>query len=107
MGEPYGKLWEMLTERYGAKEASRVLARILGALVDHGEEPVAEALEAALSCGRCDLLSLAKHLHDQEDRRACAVEVPEALSGYRVESVNAADYDLLLLLDGARGEEAS
>jgi transposase len=106
LGEPYGKLWEMLTERYGAKEASRVLARILGALVDHGEEPVAEALETALSCGRCDLLSLAKHLHNQEDRKASAVEVPEALSGYQVESANAADYDLLLL-GGARGEEAS
>ncbi len=100
----------MLTERYGAKEASRVLARILGALVDHGEEPVAEALEAALSCGRCDLLSLAKHLHDpEEDRKAsaAAVEVPEALSGYRVESANAADYDLLLLGGGARGDGAS
>jgi Mu transposase, C-terminal domain len=107
LGEPYDKLWEMLTERYGAKEASRVLARILGALVDHGEEPVAEALEAALSGGRCDLLSLAKHLHDREDREAsAAVEVPEALSGYRVESANAADYDFLLL-GGTRGEEAS
>jgi transposase len=105
LGEPYGKLWEMLTKRYGAKEASKVLTRILGALVDHGEEPVAEALEAALSCGRCDLLSLAKHLHDR-DRRASAVEVPEALSGYRVESANAADYDLLLL-GSARGEEVS
>jgi hypothetical protein len=83
-----------------------VLTRILGALVDHGEEPVGEALEAALENGRCDLLSLAKHLHDQEDRRASAVEVPEALSGYRVESANAADYDLLLL-GGARGDEAS
>jgi len=110
LGEPYGKLWEMLTERYGAKEASRVLARILGALVDHGEEPVAEALDVALSRGRCDLLSLAKHLHDrEEDSEACAaaVEVPEALSGYRVESANAADYDDLLLLGATRGEEAS
>jgi transposase len=106
LGEPYGKLWQMLTKRYGAKEASRVLTRILGALVDHGEEPVAEALEAALSRGRCDLLSLAKHLHDPEDRRASAVEVPEALSGHHVESVNPADYDLLLL-GGARGEEVS
>jgi hypothetical protein len=33
----------MLTERYGEKEASRVLCRTLGAAVDYGEEPVAEA----------------------------------------------------------------
>jgi len=106
LGEPYGRLWEMLTKRYGAKEASRVLTRILGALIDHGEEPVAEALEAALTCGRCDLLSLAKHLHERDRRASAVVEVPEALSGYRVQSANAADYDLLLL-GGARGEEVS
>ena len=95
LGEPYGRLWEMLVERYGAKEASRVLARILGALVDHGEAAVADALEAALSNGRCDLLSLSERIHDPTERPR-AVEVPEALSGYRVESGKASDYDLLL-----------
>jgi hypothetical protein len=107
LGEPYGKLWEMLTKRYGSKEASRVLARILGTLVDHGEEPVAQALEAALTCGRCDLLSLAKHLHHREDQKASTVEVPKALSGYRVESANAADYDDLLLESAREGEVVS
>jgi transposase len=106
LGEPYGKLWEMLDERYGAKEASRVLARILGAVTDHGEEPVAEALEAALCEGRCDLLSLAKHLEDRREQQLRSVAVPEALSGYRVECANATDYDDLLL-GSARGEEAS
>ncbi len=95
MGEPYGKLWAMLTERYGEKEASRVLCRILGAAVDHGEELVAEALEAALSRGRFDLLALAEHLEDRRGRSR-SVAVPEALSGYRVESANASDYDRLL-----------
>jgi transposase len=95
MGPPYGKLWEMLTERYGQKEASRVLCRILGAAVDHGEEPVADALQAALSRGRFDLLALGEHL---EDRRgpSRSVAVPEALSNYRVQSANATDYDRLL-----------
>jgi transposase len=98
LGEPYGKLWEMLVERYGAKEASRVLTRILGALVDHGEGAVADALEAALSNGRCDLLSLSERIHDPAERPwAVDVEVPEALSGYSVESGKASDYDLLLL----------
>lgn len=60
LGEPYGKLWEMLGERYGAKEASRVLARILGAAADHGEEAVAEALDAALSRGRFGLALLGR-----------------------------------------------
>lgn len=95
MGEPYGKLWEMLTERYGEKEASRVLSRILQAAVDHGEEMVAGALQAALSQGRFDLLALGEHLEDRRRGRSLSVAVPEALSGYRVESANATDYDRL------------
>jgi hypothetical protein len=102
LGEPYGKLWEMLVERYGAKEASRVLARILGALVDHGEEAVADALKSALSNGRCDLLSLSERIHDPTERPR-AVEVPEALNGYRIESGKASDYDDLLLAGNAGG----
>jgi len=96
LGEPYGGLWEMLDEHYGAKEASRVLSRILGALVDHGEGPVADALDAALSRGRLDLLSLAEHLDNRRERIG-SVAVPEALCGYTVESANAEDYDRLLL----------
>ena len=52
LGEPYGKLWEMLTERYGEKEASSILSRILGAVLDHGECPVGDALASALCEGR-------------------------------------------------------
>jgi hypothetical protein len=100
LGEPYGRLWQMLDERYGAKEASRVLSRILGALVEHGEGPVGEALDAALLRGRLDLLSLAEHLEDRREHFG-SVAVPEALSGYTVESANAEDYDRLL--GGARG----
>jgi hypothetical protein len=92
----------MLTKRYGAKEASRVLARILGALLDHGEEPIAEALEAALENGRCDLLSLSQQIHDPA-QRSRAIEVPEALSSYRIESAKASDYDLLLLVSNGEG----
>ncbi len=95
LGEPYGKLWAMLAERYGEKEAARVLSRILAAAVDHGEELVGRALEAALSQGRFDLLALAEHLEDRQGRSR-SVAVPEALSGYRVESANATDYDRLL-----------
>lgn len=103
LGDPYGRLWEMLVERYGAKEASsRVLARIVGALVDHGEEPIAAALEAALENGRCDLLSLSERIHDPMERPR-SVEVPDALSGYRVESGRASDYDLLLLGNAGGG----
>lgn len=95
LGEPYGELWKMLTERYGQKESSSILARILGAVIDHGEEPVSEALATALSEGRTDLLALAGHIADRE-KRTRSVAVPEALSGYRVEAADPADYDRLL-----------
>jgi hypothetical protein len=70
----------MLTERYGEKEAARVLSRILGAVVDHGEQLVAGALQAALSPGSFDLLALAEHLEDRRGRFR-SVAVPEALQG--------------------------
>lgn len=104
LGSPYEKLWEMLTAGHGPKEASRVLARILGATLEYGEEAVNEALEAALAQGRCDLLSLGKHLQDDGGEQVGIVEVPEALRGYRVEAARASDYDWLLEAGGALSE---
>ena len=37
MGEPFGRLWSMLVGRYGDREAARVLARVLGAVVGHDD----------------------------------------------------------------------
>lgn len=96
LGSAYERLWEMLTASHGSKEASRVLARILGASLEHGEEAVSEALEVALAQGRCDLLALGKSLHDDGAEQVGNVEVPEALRGYRVETAKAKDYDWLL-----------
>jgi hypothetical protein len=80
LGAPYAKLWAMLTERYGEKEAARVLSRVLGAVVDHSKQLIAGALQAALSRGRFDLLALAEHLEDRRGRSR-SVAVPEALLG--------------------------
>ncbi len=92
LGEPYGRLWSLLVGRYGSREASRVLSRVLGAVVDHGSETVAEALEAALDAGRCDLLAMAGRLQ----RASTVVEVPAALQSYEIEAGSPADYDVLL-----------
>ena len=92
LGEPYQRLWSLLESRYGPQEAARVLARVLGAMVDHGSQAVAEALDAALQAGRCDLLSLPSRLQKTD----LTVEVPAALQGYEVEAGSPADYDLLL-----------
>ena len=92
LGEPYGRLWSLLVGCYGSKEAARVLSRVLGAVVDHGSETVAEALDAALEAGRCDLLALAGRLQQANTM----VEVPAALRSYEIEAGSPADYDVLL-----------
>lgn len=92
LGEPYGRLWSPLVGRYGAREAARVLSRVLGAVLDHSSETVAEALEAALDGGRCDLLAVAGRLRQVET----VVEVPVALKSYEIEAGSPADYDILL-----------
>ncbi|MBM2831887.1 MAG: Transposase [Dehalococcoidia bacterium] len=92
LGEPYGKLWSLLESRYGPQEAARVLSRVLGAIVDHGSQAVAEALEAAFQAGRCDLLALSSRIQ----KTSMMVEVPAALQSYRIEAGSPADYDVLL-----------
>ena len=92
LGEPYGRLWSLLVGRYGSREAARVLSRVLGAVVDHGSQTVAEALEAALEAGRCDLLALAGRIKQDNP----VVEIPVALRSYEIEAGSPADYDVLL-----------
>jgi transposase len=92
LGEPYGQLWELLVARHGPAEGGRVLARIVGAIVDHGEAPVATALSRAMAQQRCDLLDL--------PAPPCAaprcIAVPPSLATYAVEAARASDYDWLL-----------
>jgi hypothetical protein len=98
LGEPFDQLWQMLLETYGGKEAGRVLARILGAIIDHGEKPVSEAIKQALAGGRCDLLALGERLHASQVVES--IPVPEPLRAYEIESGRVADYDWLLTTGG-------
>lgn len=93
LGEPFGRLWELLVQAHGGREAGRVMARVVGALNDHGEDPVRQAVLAALEAGRADLLSLTAVLAPQ---RVQHVEVPPSLAMHEVETASAADYDALL-----------
>lgn len=97
LGEPFGQLWSLLEGRYGPREAARLLARILGAMVDHGEEVVAAALEATLQTPQQDPMGPIPLTSPVPQE----VPVPQALQGYLVEGTRAADYDTLLL-GGAR-----
>jgi len=99
LGEPYGELWKVLAGTHGEHDAARVLAKILAAVLDHGEEAIRHAIEQALAAGRQDLLALALELHRMPKR--AEAQVPVALQGYSIEGGCAADYDVLLVGCGA------
>jgi hypothetical protein len=82
-----------LVSCHGEREAARVLARIVGAIVDHGEADVSAALSRALTRESCDLLELPV---DSSSTAATSITVPSALAVYAVESAKASDYDWLL-----------
>jgi hypothetical protein len=38
LGEPWNRLWQLLAATLGQLETARILAKLLGALEEHGEE---------------------------------------------------------------------
>ena len=99
LGAPWNGLWELLSRAHGELEAARVLARLLGAVCEHGEERVRRALEAAIAQHRVDAAQLPAPRPKVEN-----VAVPDALAAYVVEAGHASDYDHLLLADGGAHE---
>ena len=99
LGAPWNGLWELLSRAHGELEAARVLARLLGAVCEHGEERVRRALEAAIAQHRVDAREFSAPRPKIEN-----VAVPDALAGYVVEAGRASDYDHLLLADGGAHE---
>jgi transposase len=105
LGEPYRRLWRLLEETHGGRQACRILAGVLGAINDHGHEAVTLALDEALAAGAFaaegagHLLALTRHLPTRPVLTANAVPMP--LRCVEIESGSAADYDLLLAAGGA------
>ena len=89
LGAPYEQLWRLLSDRYGELEAARVVAKLVGAIVEHGEQLVAETLSAALAAPPAEPRA--------PSLPPATVPVPAALQRYQVESTPAAAYDALLL----------
>ena len=91
LGAPFDRLWALLVERYSEREAARLLSRLLGVLVDHGETTVADLLHEALERGDLDRLVRPRAAVLPE-----ANAVPIALRDIEVEAATAASYDHLL-----------
>ena len=90
LGEPFAQLWRVLVDLSGPMDAARAFARVLGAVVDTGEQAVRRVIERALKQDRIDLLDLSTPVQVPD------VVVPQSLRGYEVESASVSDFDHLL-----------
>jgi len=102
LGEPYGRLWDLLEQTHGGLEAARTLARLLAAVTTHGEDAMATLLTQALA--HPDAVRSPHRTIGAVNRqvRPSQVAVPDALLGYDIEAGRAADYDWLLETGGVR-----
>jgi transposase len=94
LGEPYQTLWNMLAKTHGEREAARVVAKLIAAIVAHGEGDVTTALTQVMQRERPDLHAVRERLEALP--LPTQVAVPECLAGYEVEAGKASDYDFLL-----------
>ena len=99
LGEPYGRLWQLLEGAYGGLEAARVLARLLAVIDREGAEVVSAALDRVLQ--KAPRFEPHAPAADVAQAKRC-VAVPEALRFYNIEAGRAADYDWLLQQGGGR-----
>ena len=97
LGEPFGAFWRLLVDAHGPREAARSFARVLGAIVAHGEAPVADALAQALAANRTDLLALGALR-----QRPATIVVPATLAEHTVTTASVATYDALLAAEEER-----
>jgi transposase len=87
LGEPFPAVWARLDTAHGAREAARLLAKILGDLDTRGAAAVVPALHAALATGAP--LTLARIVTAAPPQ----IDVPVRLRDLDIASGCAADYD--------------
>jgi transposase len=94
LGAPYAAVWQELVDVHGPKQAARVFAHILAAVVDHGHERVATRLSSALKDGTPVLLAIKPAV---ESPPAMSTEaIPASLQSIEIVGSTAAAYDALL-----------
>ena len=93
LGEPYTETWQRLVDVHGPKQAARVFAHVLAAVVDQGHERVAARLRGALADGTPLLLAIKPAVQPPP---MTLDELPASLRGIEVVGSTAAAYDALL-----------
>lgn len=94
LGEPYQTLGHMLAKTHGAREAARVVAQLVAAIVAHGEADVTTALRQVMQREKAALHAVHERL--EAVPLPTRIAVPARLAGSEVEAGQASDYDFLL-----------
>ena len=94
LGEPYQTLWDMLAQTHGEREAARVVAKLVAAIVAHGEGAGTTTRTQVMQHEDADLQAV--HTRLEAVPLPTQIAVPERLAGYEVEAGKASDYDFLL-----------
>jgi hypothetical protein len=94
LGAPYTDIWQRLVDVHGPKQAARVFAHVLAAVVDQGHERVAARLRDALVDGTPVLLAIKPAVEPPPP--VSLDELPASLRAIEVVGSTAAAYDALL-----------
>jgi transposase len=94
LGEPFSAAWSHLVDQHGPKQAARIFAHVLQAVVDVGYGVVVERLEQALSDGTP--LTLAMRPPPPPLPWVELDSLPAGLQHVEVAAASASDYDALL-----------
>jgi transposase len=94
LGPPYTEVWHRLVDVHGPKQAARVFAHVLAAIVDQGHERVAARLRDALVHGTPILLAIKPAVESPPP--VALDDLPASLRAIEVVGSTAAAYDVLL-----------
>jgi transposase len=92
LGEPFGGLWRALVEEHGPRQAARIFAAVLDALVERGREAVLALVAEARERNEPLLLALRA---STSTRTLDATHVPDVLRAIEVPASSSADFDAL------------
>ncbi len=93
LDEPFAAAWRLLVDQHGPKQAARVFAQVLRAIVERGERDVADDVRTALATG--EPLQLAVRARARAPELAVE-QLPADLAAVEVVAGSASDYVALL-----------
>ena len=88
LGGPYERLWKLLSSATANWTPHAFVAKLVGAIVDHGEQQIGQILE--------QMLATPPQVASQRCAPPATVPMPDVLQPYQVESTPAATYNVLL-----------